>query len=201
MGTAISALSGLDNPVYTISTNVLCPVTAKYVVTAMTWGKVEAAALASPSYQKLHALIVSGVHDDRNVWPVDLLPYHPHRHALIAAGPVLLYHDRPVIPVALCQEVLETLHGGTKVSVRCSPGPQPQSSGLIFIMTLSSSDQHVGHVHMWHHLTQHHLPVNQKFPATHSPPSVQTFSARMKAINCPLWIDSRMVEYHLFEMR
>ena len=112
VGTAISALSGLDNPVYTISNNVTGSVTTKSVVTAMTWGKVEAAALACPSYQKLHALIVSGMHDDKNVWPVDLLPYYPHRHALIAAGPVLLYHDRPVIPVALRQEVLETLHGG-----------------------------------------------------------------------------------------
>ena len=38
--------------------------------------------------------------------------YHQHRHSLVAAGPVVLLHDRPVIPVSLRQEVLEHLHSG-----------------------------------------------------------------------------------------
>ena len=112
VGTAIAALSVLDTPVYTVSPNLLCPVTATSMITAMTWERVEAAALASSSYQKLHSLIVSGVCEDKAVWPVDLLPYYPHRHALTPAGPVLLYHDRPVIPVLLRPEILEILHGG-----------------------------------------------------------------------------------------
>ena len=62
------------------------------MVTAMTWERVEATARASPSYQKLHNLIVSCVYEDKTLWPADLLPYYAHRHALITAGPVLLYH-------------------------------------------------------------------------------------------------------------
>ena len=112
IGTAIAALSNLDFPLYTVSPNSVCPVTAASMVTAMTWERVEAAARASPSYQKLHNLIVSGAYEDKTLWPADLLPYYPQRHALITAGPVLLYHDRPVIPVSLRQEVLDILHGG-----------------------------------------------------------------------------------------
>ena len=109
IGTAIAALSNLDSPLYKVSPNSVCSVT---MVTAMTLERVEAAAGASPSYQKLNNLIVSGVYEDKTLWPADLLPYYAHRHALITAGPVLLYHDHPVSPVSLRQEVLDILHGG-----------------------------------------------------------------------------------------
>ena len=51
IGTAIAALSNLDFPLYTVSPNSVCPVTAASMVTAMTWERVEAAARASPSYR------------------------------------------------------------------------------------------------------------------------------------------------------
>ena len=111
-GAAIAALSALDTPLYSVASNQLCPIKATQLVTAMTWERVQAAALASTSYKTLHALIMSGVYDDKSVWPTDLLLFYPHRHALIPAGPVLLHHDRPVIPVSLRQELLEHLHGG-----------------------------------------------------------------------------------------
>ena len=76
----------------------------------ITWEKLEAAAQSSPTYTSLLSLIQAGAPDDKELWPEELKIYYPHRHALVPVGHVLLLHDRPVVPVALRQQVLDHLH-------------------------------------------------------------------------------------------
>ena len=78
----------------------------------VTWERLSEAASASPTYKSLHSLISSGAPEDKALWPDDLAIYYHHRHALVPVGPVLLLHDRPLIPVDLRQEVLDHLHAG-----------------------------------------------------------------------------------------
>ena len=78
----------------------------------ITWERLEAAAKSSPTYRSLHSIISSGAPDDINLWPEEVKIYYHHRHVLVPVGPVLLLHDRPLIPVALRQEVLDHLHSG-----------------------------------------------------------------------------------------
>ena len=81
-------------------------------VEVITWDKLAKAAQASPTYRSLHSLISSGAPEDRTMWPEDIRIYYHHRHALVPVGPVLLLHDRPLIPVSLRQQVLDHLHAG-----------------------------------------------------------------------------------------
>ena len=76
----------------------------------ITWEKLSKAALESPTYKSLHSLISSGAPEDRDIWPEELKVYYHHRHALVPVGPVLLLHDRPLIPVSLRLKVLGHLH-------------------------------------------------------------------------------------------
>ena len=81
-------------------------------VEVITWERLAEAAQASPTYRSLNSLISSGAPEDKNLWPDDLKIYYHHRHALVPVGPVLLLHDRPLIPVALRQEIMDHLHAG-----------------------------------------------------------------------------------------
>ena len=107
-GVAMSSLAALDG------SGVICPIAqnSSPPVSVVTWTRLESAALQSPLYQSLLSLVISGVPDDSNSWPSSLGDYYVHRHALIAVGPVILYHDRPIIPVSLRQEIIEHLHAG-----------------------------------------------------------------------------------------
>ena len=81
-------------------------------IEVITWDKLAKAAQASPVYKSLHSLISSGAPEDRELWPESIKIYYSHRHALVPVGPVLLLHDRPLIPVSLRQQVLDHLHAG-----------------------------------------------------------------------------------------
>ena len=108
---AQASLSELDTLII-MDTSSLAGIHTQQRVVALTWDRLEAAARDSPVYQKLHSIISNGPPEDKSAWPVDLRPYFPHRHVLVPVGAVLLYHDRPVIPVLLRQEVLDHLHAG-----------------------------------------------------------------------------------------
>ena len=82
----------------------------KSEVEALTWERLEAACLASGQYKLLHQTVQQGVSDNIQDWDLQLKEYFVHRHSLSTLGPVVLLHDRPVIPACLRQEVLEHLH-------------------------------------------------------------------------------------------
>ena len=89
----------------------VCPLTSSDVA-MLSWDRLEAACLSSPVYKLLHETISAGEPADISDWDEQLKPYHQHRLSLVTVGPVVLLHDRPVIPHALRQEVLEHLHAG-----------------------------------------------------------------------------------------
>ena len=91
-------------------------VTTTYILAAqspvkmLTWERLQAAAAQSPIYQKLVTFLAAGPQDDIGSWPTDLHPYHPYRQNLLLMDQVVLYGERPLIPVSLREEVLQHLH-------------------------------------------------------------------------------------------
>ena len=87
-------------------------VTTTYILAAqspirmLTWERLQAAAAQSPLYQKLVTFLGTGPQDDISSWPTDLHPYHPYRQNLLLMDQVVLYGERPLIPVSLREEVL-----------------------------------------------------------------------------------------------
>ena len=125
MATAVAAISAMDIPVYCTNCSISsCSGQPSQLITAVTWPMLEEAARKSSSYQTLHSLISSGAPEDKSAWPADLLPYYQHRNVLMPVGQVLLYHDRPLIPIQLRQQILEHLHaahqGVTQMYARAS---------------------------------------------------------------------------------
>ena len=91
------------------------PMVASMTVTALqavTWATLEAACAACPEYLLLHKLIEQGVPESSKDWEQSLLPYYRHRHALSTIGPVVLVHDRPVVPKSLRTRVMDHIHAG-----------------------------------------------------------------------------------------
>ena len=89
----------------------VAPVTTQHKPTALSWDRLEAACSLCDTYQLLHKAIRSGT-DKREDWDQRISDFYQHRHSLVAVGPVILLHDRPVIPQSLQQTVLEHLHAG-----------------------------------------------------------------------------------------
>ena len=112
VGVAIAALSALDIPIYCVCSLSTCPRKAHQLIQSITWPRLETAAQKSSAYQLLRNLVTSEDIEDKSSWPPELLNFYQHRHLLVPVGPVLLYHDRPVIPVDLRLEVMEHLHAG-----------------------------------------------------------------------------------------
>ena len=81
-------------------------------VEALTWPRLESACVQCPTYQLLHQLVSQGVPENSSAWDERIKPYFSHRHSLSTLGQVVLLHDRPVLPQALRQQVLQHLHGG-----------------------------------------------------------------------------------------
>ena len=57
-------------------------------------------------------MIQSGVSDRKEDWDEQIVDYFPRRQSLVTVGPVVMFHDRPVIPKSLWDNVLEHLHAG-----------------------------------------------------------------------------------------
>jgi hypothetical protein len=85
-------------------------VAALPAVSIVTWDRLRAAGQESPLYQDLIAFLRTGVLEDKSAWPENLRPYHAYRHNLQVVDEVVLYADRPLIPVPLRPQILEHLH-------------------------------------------------------------------------------------------
>ena len=81
-------------------------------VEVLTWSRLEASCQQCPTYTILHQTVRQGVPDQSDAWDERIKPFFQHRHSLSTLGPVVLLHDRPVIPAALRQQVMEHLHAG-----------------------------------------------------------------------------------------
>ena len=76
----------------------------------ITWKKLIKAANESPIYQVLYNLLISGAPPDKDSWPEEVQHYFKYRHSLLTIDGVVLFHDRPLIPLALRPAVLDHLH-------------------------------------------------------------------------------------------
>ena len=90
----------------------LSPLTSSDTPAALTWNRLEAACLSCDQYKLLYKTVQSGVSDKREDWDEKIADYYPHRLSLVTVGPVVMLHDRPVIPQSLRTNVLEHLHAG-----------------------------------------------------------------------------------------
>ena len=76
----------------------------------ITWQRLIKAAKESPSYKTLHNLLLAGAPPDRDAWPEEVRQYHQYRHSLLTVDGLVLFNDRPLIPLALRPAVLDHLH-------------------------------------------------------------------------------------------
>ena len=88
------------------------PITAETTLDIISWQRLEAACLSCEEYTLLHQMIEHGVPEDKNSWDSTIQDYYPHRHSLVTVGPVVMLHDRPVIPRSLRPAVMSHLHAG-----------------------------------------------------------------------------------------
>ena len=87
------------------------PITTNSVPEALSWKKLEAACLSCENYKTLVRTVQLGS-DKREDWDNAVADYYPQRQSLITVGPVVLLHDRPVIPMSLRPTVMSHLHAG-----------------------------------------------------------------------------------------
>ena len=95
-----------------INQSSLSPLTSPDHPTALSWARLKAACLSCDQYKLLHKTIQAGVSDKKEDWDQEIVDYFPHRQSLVTVGPVIMLHDRPVIPRSLHNNVLEHLHAG-----------------------------------------------------------------------------------------
>ena len=89
----------------------MSPVEISTKTTALSWQTLEAACVHCETYKLLLKTVRNGI-EKKEDWDIRISDFHTHRKSLVAAGPVVLLHDRPVIPQALQHTVLEHLHAG-----------------------------------------------------------------------------------------
>ena len=87
------------------------PITAQSQPTTLSWERLEAACLLCEEYKLLLKTVRTGT-DRREDWDEKISDFYQHRRSLVAVGPVVLLHDRPVIPRSLQGTVLAHLHAG-----------------------------------------------------------------------------------------
>ena len=90
----------------------LSPLSSPEQPSALSWSRLEAACQTCEEYRLLHKMVQSGVSDKKEDWDNQIIDFFPHRQSLVAVGPVVMLHDRPIIPRALRQNVLDHLHAG-----------------------------------------------------------------------------------------
>lgn len=90
----------------------LTPLTSPSQPTVLSWARLEAGCLSCDNYKLLHNTVQSGVSDQKENWDERIKDFYQQRHSLTNVGPVVMLHDRPVIPQSLRQNVLEHLHAG-----------------------------------------------------------------------------------------
>ena len=105
-GLALSSITSIN------SCSIISPVSSQSLPTALSWARLEAACRACEDYKILHQAVTAGLSDNKKDWDVKIFDYYIHRQSLVAVGPVVMLHDRPVIPKPLQQNVLQHLHAG-----------------------------------------------------------------------------------------
>ena len=92
--------------------SLLSPLTSTTQPTALSWSRLEVACLSCDQYKLLHRTVQAGVSDKREDWDQQITDFYPHRQSLVTVGPVVMFHDRPIIPQSLRDNVLDHLHAG-----------------------------------------------------------------------------------------
>ena len=85
---------------------------AEFRPQAISWPRLESACITCPQYTMLHKTVQQGIPDDKAAWDEQIKEFYPHRHSLSTVGPVIMLHDRPVIPTPLRKCVMDHLHAG-----------------------------------------------------------------------------------------
>ena len=88
------------------------PVTTSAQPTVLSWARLEAASQACENYKLLHSTVQAGVSENKADWDQKIADFFIHRHSLVTVGPVVMLHDRPIIPQSLQNNVLQHLHAG-----------------------------------------------------------------------------------------
>ena len=105
-GVVLASITGINSHSY------LAPLTSPSQPTVLSWSRLEAACMSCDEYKLLHKTVQSGVSDHKEDWDQKITDFFIHRHSLVTVGPVVMLHDRPVIPRSLQHNVLEHLHAG-----------------------------------------------------------------------------------------
>ena len=92
----------------------VCPILASMgiVVKAVTWERVQQAALVDPVMQELVGMVEEGFPDNRSEVSDSLKEFFKLRDSLRVSQGVVMYNGRVVVPRSLRREVLEGLHAG-----------------------------------------------------------------------------------------
>ena len=88
----------------------LTQISALECIQSVTWDRVKIATTSNEDFQQLLNLISTGIPDDKNYMPANLLEFHKHRNDLYEIDGVVIYKGRIVIPPSLRHEVLDCLH-------------------------------------------------------------------------------------------
>ena len=105
-GIILASITGINQQ------SLLSPLSSPEYPSALSWSRLEAACKTCEQYTLLHKMVQSGGSDKKEDWDDQISDFFPHRQSLVTVGPVVMLHDRPVIPRALRQNVLEHLHAG-----------------------------------------------------------------------------------------
>ena len=89
------------------------PITAQSQPTTLSWERLEAACLLCEEYKLLLKTVRTGT-DRREDWDKKISDFYQHRHSLVAVGPVVLLHDRPVIPRSLQHISMQVIRAPTQ---------------------------------------------------------------------------------------
>ena len=90
----------------------ISPVITSSQPTVLSWARLEAACATCEVYKLLHNAVQTGLSDNKADWDDKIADFFIHRQSLTTVGPVVMLHDRPVIPRSLQMNVLQHLHAG-----------------------------------------------------------------------------------------
>ena len=151
----------------------VCPMLASHrvVVEAVTWERVQQAAMSNPAMQELRRLLEKGFPDTRNEMGDSVREFFKFREDLSMTQGVILFKDRVVIPRKLRKEILEVLHAGHQGVVSM----MARAANCVFWTKQSRmSEKDAGIVITLLRHKQMNLPSQPSLPYTHFKKSAQT---------------------------
>ena len=106
MGKVLTSFAGINHQ------SSLAPMSSPEQPSVLSWSRLEANCQTCEEYMLLHKMVQSGGSDKKEDWDSQIVDFFPHRQSLVTVGPVVMLHDRPIIPRPLRQNVLDHLHAG-----------------------------------------------------------------------------------------